>query len=281
MKTKNVFVRFGRWCKETGKWLVDFKDWKLLMRNIPSAVVALFVVAVVTMNLMANKIWFSSKFCAADGGLLLSWIPFICMDITTRRYGPKAATKLNIFALLVNLVFVGLFALVACAHVGIGSAMEVNGVATWAEYWAQYESFESVFSCTWFVLLGSSIAFLSSGVVNNVLNWLIGKLFKKHPDSKVAYYTRSYVSTMIGQFVDNLLFATIVFMIFAPIYWGYSLTLVQCIGSSLIGAFLELIMQVIFSPFGYKMYKRWEKEEVGKEYLDSLKSSEKELSNNA
>lgn len=270
MKKENVFKRFGIWCKNTGKWLVDMKDWKLLMRSIPSSVVALFVLSVVTMNLMANKIWFSSTFCAADGGLLLSWIPFICMDITTRRYGPKAATKLNIFALLVNLVFVGLFALVACLHVGIGDSMVVNGAGSWAEYWAQYESFDSVFSCTWFVLLGSSIAFLASGVINNTLNYTIGKLFKKNPDSKLAYFTRSYVSTFVGQFADNLLFATIVFMLFAPIYWGYSLTIVQCIGSSLIGAVLELIMEVIFSPIGYRVYKKWEKEGVGMEYLKHI-----------
>lgn len=269
MKTlAKPFVKLGRWCKNTGKWLVDIKDWKALFRSVPSVVVAMLVISTVMMNIAANKIIFSSSFVAADGGLLLSWIPFICMDITTRRYGPKAGTKLTIFALLVNLLMVGIFAGIAALHIGIGEASVVNpGYDTWEAYWSAFSSFDSTFSCTWFVLLGSSVAFLASGIINNVLNWTVGKAFKKHPDSKVAFFTRSYVSTFVGQFVDNLLFATIVYMAFAPIYWGYSLSFLQCCGSAVIGAVLELLMEVIFSPIGLRVYRRWEKDGVGNDYL--------------
>lgn len=275
-KTKNPFIKIGGWFKETGKWLFDFKDWKKLLRSVPAVSIALFVAATIGMNLMANKIIFSSKFCAADGGLLLSWIPFLCMDIVTRRYGPKAAIKLNIFALFTNLLFVGLFSAVSALHIGIGAVDVVNpGYMTWASYWEQFTSFDSVFSCTWFVLLGSSVAFLASGIINNIVNWSIGLMFKKNPDGKVAFFTRSYVSTFVGQFLDNFLFASIVFMFFAPIYWGYSLTLIQCLGSACVGAVLELIMELIFSPIGYKIYKKWEEEDVGKEYLEHRKQYEK------
>ena len=77
---------------------------------------------------------------------------------------------------------------------------------------------------------------------------------------------------MIGQFLDNLIFSVIVFMIFAPIYWdGFNWTLIQCVMCALTGALCELIMEIIFSPFGYKIIKKWKKEAVGKEYLDFLK----------
>ena len=50
-------------------------------------------------------------------------------------------------------------------------------------------------------------------------------------------------------------------MVFAPIYWdGFSWTLPQCITCSLIGAVLELIMEVIFSPLGYELLKKWRRE---------------------
>lgn len=274
-KIAKPFVKFGRWCKNTAKWLVDIKDWKMLFRSIPAAVVALLVLATVMMNIGANKIILSSKLVAADGGFLLSWIPFICMDITTRRYGPKAATKLTIFALLVNLMMVGIFAGISALHIGIGNVDAVNpGYGSWENYWGQFANFDATFSCTWFVLLGSSIAFLASGIINNVLNWAVGLCFKKHPDSKVAFFTRSFVSTGVGQFIDNLIFATFVYMLFAPIYWGYSLTFVQCLGSALMGAVLELLMEVIFSPIGLRVYRKWEKDGVGAEYLKSIESKE-------
>ena len=274
-KIARPFVSFFKWCKETTKWLFDLNDWKMLLRSVPAIVVTLFVVATIMMNFAANKIIFSSKLVAADGGLLLSWIPFICMDVTTRRYGPKAATKLTIFALLVNLVIVGIMALVSYLHIGIGNVSDVNpGYDSWESYWATYSSFEATFSCTWFVLLGSSLAFLASGIINNTLNWSIGLLFKNKKDSKIAFFTCSYVSTFIGQFIDNLLFATIVFVIFAPIYWGYSLTFIQCVGSAVVGAVLELLMEVIFSPLGLRIYRKWERENVGAQYLENIEKGE-------
>ena len=73
---------------------------------------------------------------------------------------------------------------------------------------------------------------------------------------------------LIGQFVDNMVFASLVFMVFAPIYWGgFSWTLPQCITCSLIGAVLELLMEVVFSPIGYGVTRRWQREDVGGEYI--------------
>lgn len=239
------------------------ENYKILLRSIPGEITALYCVAIVAMNLMANKIIFNSHFVAADGGLLLSWIPFLCMDIVVKRYGVKAANKLNIFALLVNLLMVATFALVSATQIDIGVQYAQGDV---------YTAFNSVFSCTWFVVFGSSVAFIMAGLINNSLNWSIGKMFKKNPDGKLAYATRSFVSTFVGQFADNFIFAVIVFIVFAPIYWGYSLTVVQCIGSATVGAVLELIMEIIFSPIGYTVIKKWKEEGVGLEYINRYES---------
>jgi uncharacterized PurR-regulated membrane protein YhhQ (DUF165 family) len=241
------------------KFIIE--DYKMLLRSIPGIVTTMFCISVVVMNLMANKIILNSQFITADGGILLSWIPFLCMDIITKRYGPKAATKMNVFALLINLVFVGVFALVAALQIEIGENYLQGDV---------FSAFNSVFSCTWFVLLASSIAFLASGIIHNFLNWTIRKLFKRNPKGKMAYFTSSYVATFVGQFADNLLFAVIVFMLFAPIYWGYSLTIIQCLGAALIGAVLELIIEAIFSPIGYRIFQKWQVENVGEDYIKYL-----------
>lgn len=58
---------------------------------------------------------------------------------------------------------------------------------------------------TWYVLAGSTLAFVASAVINNFANFGIGKLFKSNPDGATAFFLRSYVSTAIGQFADNMI----------------------------------------------------------------------------
>ena len=233
----------------------DWADTRLLFRCIPATVATLFAVSVVMMNLLANKTIYQSDWLAIDGGILVSWLSFLCMDIVTKAFGPKASTKLSVFAMLVNLLVCLIFFVVSI-------------IPTKEDYTA----FNTIIGGTWFILLSSSVAFVSSAVINNFMNWGIGKLFKKNPDGKLAYVTRSYISTFIGQFCDNFIFAVLTFTVFAPIFWdGFHWTLVQCVTCSLLGAALELVMEVIFSPIGYFVLKRWEREGVGTEYRRASK----------
>ena len=230
----------------------EYKVSKLLLRAIPSPVVALFVVSVITMNLLANKTIFQNDIIAIDGGILVSWLSFLSMDVVTKHFGPKASTRMSVFAILVNLLTCLIFFIVSI-------------IPTPNE---DYAAFNTIIGGTWFILLSSTIAFLCSAIINNFSNYFLGKLFKKNPDSKLAYFIRSYVSTFIGQFFDNFIFATLTFMVFAPIFWdGFHWTLLQCFTCSLLGAFLELFMEIIFSPFGYFVSRNWEKSQVGKDYF--------------
>ena len=225
-------------------------DTKLLFRNIPSVITALFTISVVVMNILANKTIYQNEWLAIDGGILVSWLSFLCMDIVTKAFGPKAATKLSIFAILTNLLVCLLFAIV--------SAIPTE---------EDFSAFNTVIGGTWFILLSSTVAFIASAVINNFMNWGIGRAFRKNPDGKLAYVTRSYISTFIAQFCDNFIFAALTFMVFAPIYWnGFHWTPIQCVTCSLVGAVLELLMEVVFSPFGYLVLKNWDKDGVGAAY---------------
>ncbi len=226
-------------------------DTKLLFRSIPPVVITLFTVSVIVMNILANKTIYQNDWIAIDGGFTISWLSFLCMDVITRAFGPKAATKISVFALFINLFVCVLFFIV--------SAIPTE---------TDFSAFNKTIGGTWFILLSSSIAFISSAVINNFLNWNIGKLFSKNPNGKLAYATSCYVSTFIGQFCDNLIFASLTFMLFAPIFWsGFHWTPIQCLNSSILGALLELFMEVIFSPIGYIVLKEWQKDGIGKEYI--------------
>ena len=238
------------------EWFLNWaRETKLLYRSIPAAVVALFVLSVVSMNLLANKTIYQGEYLAIDGGILVSWLSFLCMDMITKHFGPKASTKISIFAMLVNLL--------TCLIFYIVSVIPTPNT--------DYSAFNTIIGGTWFILLSSTVAFLTSGLLNIWSNWLIGKVFKKNPDGKTAFFIRSYVSTFIGQFVDNLVFALLTFMVFAPIFWdGFHWTFIQCLTCSLLGAGLELLFEVVFSPLGYLVVKRWKKDEVGKAYIEYI-----------
>ena len=95
------------------------------------------------------------------------------------------------------------------------------------------------------------------------------------PDGKLAYAMRTYVSTFIGQFLDNFIFSVIVFVFFAPIFWnGFSWTVLQCVTCAITGAVAELIMEIAFSPIGYRITRKWQAENVGKEYFNYIKKDQ-------
>ncbi len=269
MMTKKKAGMFGRitaWIKDVWEWLSDMEDWKRLLRSVPSLVVTAFAVSVVVMNLMAAKtiIMTDPSWLGITGGLFISWVPFLCMDVVTKTYGARAATKLNILTLIINLICIAFFHLIS--HIYIGPAAE--------EY--PYTSFDATFSQTWQIFTASSVAFLLSGIVNNCLNVLIGNRFKKDPEGRAAYMTRSYISTAVGQFVDNYVFTGLAFLVFFKMSIGSTLgwTGTTVLGTALFGALLELLMEVVFSPIGYKVCQNWRKEEVGKDYLEYCRRME-------
>ena len=242
----NYYHRFKQWIVR------EKEETTILLRSIPATVVSLFVVSVICMNLLANKTLVQTYWIALDGGILISWLSFMCMDIITKYFGPKASNKIAIMASAINVL--------TCLIFFIASIIPSQA--------NDYSAFDEIFGGTWFILLGSTIAFLTSAVINNFLNWSIGKAFHSHPDGKLVYAAQTYISTFVGQFMDNFIFSIIVFVFFAPVFWdGFHWTVLQCATCALTGAVAELIMEIIFSPFGYRILMRWREQNVGEEYL--------------
>lgn len=237
----------------------ELEDYKVLLRNIPSIVVALFFISVVAMNLLANKELFTTDWLALDCGFTLSWISFLLMDMICKRFGAKAAMKLSIAALAVNLCVCGIFWLLSLTP------------GHWGEYYSFLDSDPAVAQAanlalnrtiggSWYVVLGSALAMLVSSAVNSLSNHLIAKHLQRNNYGSFAL--RSFVSTALAQFVDNLIFATVV----SHIFFGWTWT--QVLVCSLTGALMELLCEVVFSPLGYRMARQWEEEKVGQDYID-------------
>jgi uncharacterized integral membrane protein (TIGR00697 family) len=236
------------------------EELSILLKSIPAITVTLFVVSVICMNLLANKTLFQNEWIALDGGILISWLSFMCMDILTKHFGPKASNMISVLAVMINLL--------TCLIFFVASSIPSNA--------NDYSAFDGIFGGTWFILVGSTIAFISSAIINNTLNFMIGRAFRKNPDGKLAYCMQTYISTFIGQFLDNFIFSLIVFVGFAPIFWdGFHWSPLQCFMCALTGAAAELLMEICFSPIGYRIVSRWKAENVGKKYLDYIERNKK------
>lgn len=227
-----------------------FAEFRQTLASVHPLVLSLFILAVFAMNLLANKsINTGVDWLALDCGIVVSWIAFLCMDVLTKRFGPKFATQISLLALGVNLV--------ACLL--LFAVSKISG--TWAQFFELgeqdviNEALDNTFGGTWYVVIGSAVAFSVSAAVNNFCNFFVGKAFRKNPDGFGAYACRTYVSTAIAQFVDNLVFALAV----SHFFFGWSI--VQCLTCAATGMIVELLCEVVFSPLGYLFLKRTKKGE--------------------
>lgn len=229
-----------------------FDDYKVLLRNIPAPTVTLFVVSVIAMNLLANKELVQLPWLALDCGFCVSWVSFLCMDMICKRFGSEASIKISLLALGINLAVSLVFWLMTLTPGHWGAYYdtgldEVNA------------ALNSTIGGTWYVVVGSSIAMLCSSIVNSLVNAFIGA--RTDQGDFKSFALRSYVSTGIGQFVDNLVFAVIV----SHTFFGW--TWLQVLTCSLTGAVAELLCEVLLSPVGFKVVRGWERENVGAQYL--------------
>lgn len=237
--------------KKIGNYLKkEWKDTLLLLKSVPAVPFTLFVLSVVLMNILANKTIINESWIAIDGGIVVSWIAFMMLDMLVRRFGPKASTKIMITALIINLLVVCIFNLVAKLNFGGGWVQGADA------------QLDALLAGSWHVLAASSIAFLTAAIVSNLLHWAIRKRFKSQTRNKFsAFAVASWTSTLVAQFIDNLIFGLL--FLFAL---GY-ITLTAAIMMAATGMAAELICQAIFSPLGYRIAEKWRRNKIGNEYL--------------
>lgn len=228
---------------------------KVLFRSIPLYITIMSVLTVIIMNILASITILSLPWIAINAGVFVSWLFFLIMDLVTKHFGLKAGNLLSLLCMICNTIIALLL-------------FVFSKVAGNPKY-------DLMLSGQWSVFFASTIAFVLSAFINNGINVLLGKLFTKNPDGKTAYVTRTYVSTLVGQIVDNFTFVFLAFVIFPliPTALNVKWTIWQCIGCSVTCALVELLFEVIFSPIGYKICKKWRERNLGKEYIEKYETT--------
>lgn len=256
-KSNNFFTKTINCLKD----FFNFKEWVILLRSVPAVALALITVSTVLMNILANKSIIELPWLIQDAGVILSWVGFLVGDLLVKNFGSKNAIRVNLTCLALSLFISGLLAIVAIipgtwssAFVGdlINSDIN-NGV-------------NQVMGNVWYVILGSALASAVGLIINGLSQGLILKrLESKHGDKYWGYLTASATSTILGQFVDNFVFASLVSLQFFP-NWTWSKVFI----CSIAGAIFELIIEMLFTPLTYKISKNWDKNKIGIKFMPKL-----------
>lgn len=256
--------------KHLGHEIVDFfnpKEWLKTLRSIPSLALALITVATVLMNILANKSIINLPWLIQDAGILMSWVGFLVGDLLVKAFGSKNAIRVNLTCLGISLFISGLLAIVAVVPGEWSPVFDptINPGDLGSNINA---AVNSVMGNVWYVILGSAVASAVGLVVNGLTQGLlIKKIEAKHGDKYWGFFVASAASTMIGQIIDNMVFALLVSVKF----FGWTWT--QVMVCSLTGAIFELIIELVFSPLTYKISRNWKKNGIGTEWMKADKDN--------
>lgn len=175
--------------------------------------------AILIQNILATKQIDIFMFTVTTG-ILVSPIVFIIQDIIAELYGYKDAKKMVLLGFAMNFVAVLLFTL----------AIHLPSSA----FWTNQAAFSSILGTTLRISIASFTAYIIGSLTNSgVMVWLK----KKFPKS---LFVRAISSTIVGQFLDNAIFATVAFYGVLPMSAIYSMILG--------GTLFEVIYEIIFYP---------------------------------
>ncbi len=234
-------------------WRDRLAELRALLSSVPPVFFCFFTFSLFAMNMLANKsLTIPLPWLAMDAGLLVSWAVFLLMSVATRHFGPSAATVLSVFSFFLYLLISALF-LLASLLPGVWSAASGEGADL------INAALNKTFGGTWYVLLGSAVAFLVSAAVNNFAHFAVLCRFKRK--EALAFAVSSFIAGALGQFADNLVFSLLV----SRAFFGW--TLLECVGSALAGVLLELAFEALFLGLGANICKRWRQAGVGEAYF--------------
>ena len=235
------------------KDLFNIKEWFRDLKSIPSLLLTFCILASVLMNILANKSIINLPYLVQDAGLFFSWMGFLAGDLVVKTFGTKTSIRVSITTIIISL-FISVILIVASIVPGIWSS-SYNNDGTINE--SINIAINSVIGNVWYVIIGSAIASFIGLISNNLIQGSLLKFFEKR-NNYFTFLIASTTSTIIGQFLDNLIFALIVSINF----FGWSIE--QALMCSLFGALVELIFEVIFTPITYRISLKWEKEGFGR-----------------
>lgn len=191
--------------------------------------VTIYCVITVVQNIFEMKTIGTPTFALVGAGTLVSWITFLIMDIMSEVYGEKVSIKCYTMAGFLNM-FIVLTAQMIIALPG--------------SYVQQNEAFYLIFSNGPRTFFASFIAFFIGNFINVKLMCTMKQ--RDNANNRWSFYLRAIVSTVFGQFTDNLLFTSLAF---APLgLSAFEMAWVDIGSVVLITSVIEIVIESVFVP---------------------------------
>lgn len=209
-----------------------FKKLKEVRFNTRVLIIgAFYFVGVVLQNILAVKMIGTSDINIMDCGVLISWLVFACMDIITELFDKKTAVKYFTIASVFNIFFTCVF-LIAIVIPGTDATMS-NALAM-------------VLGTNWRIVVASVIAFWLGNYVNAFIMYAM-RVKSKNTNKTLSFIFRATMSTLFGQFIDNMLFYLIAF---APIGIAstYELSWIAILQNVALTTSIEFVVEAFASP---------------------------------
>ena len=187
----------------------------------------IYCAGIIIQNILATKNIDITIFTVTTG-ILVSPLVFIIQDIQTEIFGYKKAKKMIILGYLMNFIAIMLYTF----------SISIPSSSTYTNQ----EAFTTILGTTPRIAIASFIAYMIGALINSKV---IEKLKNKHEKN---LFFRAISSTVVGQFIDNMLFAVIAFIGILP---------TQAIISMIVGGTLfEIIYEIIFYPITKKLIQK-------------------------
>lgn len=187
--------------------------------NIIKYSFAIYAGSIIIQNILATKQIDVGIFTVTTG-ILISPIVFMIQDVISEIFGYKEAKKMIITGFGMNFVAVLLFTL----------AIKLPS----SQFWENQASFAAILGTTLRISAASFTAYLVGSLTNSKV---LVKIKKHYPDK---LFVRLISSTVVGQLIDNLLFAFIAF---------YGILPVPALWSMVIGgAIFEVVYEILCYP---------------------------------
>lgn len=151
-------------------------------------------------------------------GILISPVVFIMQDVESELFGYKKARQMILLAYLMNFVFT----------LVVGLAIIIPP----APFYVNQEAFSALFATTPRIVIASFLAYCAGSLTNS-------KIMTLNKEKHSLFY-RAISSTVVGQFLDNSIFAFVAF---------YGTLPLNSIFMMIIGATIfETMYEVVFYP---------------------------------
>lgn len=205
-----------------------------------------FVGILILSNILAAKMVQIGPF-VFDGGTLLFPLSYIFGDCLTEVYGYKSSRKV---------IWTG-FAMIILMAINIW----ITGILPAEKSWTFQESYNNVLMMVPRIVLASLCGFFAGEFSNSfVLSKMKVLTNGKH------LWMRTIGSTVVGEFIDSILFVAVAFIGLYPL----SVLVIMAISNYLFKTFIE----IVFTPITYKAVKSIKKYEGVDVYDKGFKSKD-------